>query len=130
MRIAAFAADRRRGVVARHLLRLPRRDARRAVRKAYRRILRRAIALGVPREGGQTPETYAEVLSARYPEERAPLETLTTAYDTARYGVDLPSVEQVQRKDCSTVLRGVASRPHSRPQPARGTDQDPDSQRH
>jgi uncharacterized protein DUF4129 len=90
----------------------PRRDARWAIRRAYRQILRRAISLGVPRESGQTPEAYAEALSARYPEERAPLETLTTAYDVARYGLDPLPPEQVQvAQDASARIdAGLPSR--------------------
>ena len=97
----------------------PGRDARRAVRMAYRQILKRAIGLGVPRESGQTPEAYAEALSSRYPEERDPLETLTTAYDAARYGLDPLPPEQVRAaQDASARIDAGL--------PARARDKAPD----
>jgi hypothetical protein len=90
-------------------------NARRAIRKVYQKVLGRAIALGTPREKGQTPETYERTLSDLAPDAQASLETLTSAYETARYGVVPPTREQAKGAeeafvDIDSALRAEAKR--------------------
>jgi hypothetical protein len=90
-------------------------SARRAIRKVYQKVLGRAIALGTPREKGQTPGTYGRTLSDLAPEAQASLETLTSAYETARYGAVPPTREQAKGAeeafvDIDSALRAEAKR--------------------
>jgi len=71
-------------------------STRRVVRRAYQRVLGRAILLGVPREAAQTPAAYVETLLDLCPGERRALETLTAAYEVARYGALPPTQEQAR----------------------------------
>lgn len=70
--------------------------ARRAIRRAYRTVLRRAIVLDTPREKGQTPDAYADALADLCRGETSSIETLTAAYDAARYGASPPTQQEVQ----------------------------------
>jgi hypothetical protein len=65
--------------------------ARRAIRRAYRRVLARAA-----RAHDETPERYRDRLGDAYPAERSDLETLTAAYEAARYGVEPPSTAEAR----------------------------------
>jgi MFS family permease len=70
--------------------------ARRAVRVAYRRVLSRAMGQGLPRDRNQTPRAYAEALARLSPQLRSLLQSLTAAYEAARYGTAAPSSEEVR----------------------------------
>lgn len=71
-------------------------DTRRAIRELYQRLLARGIALDLPRSRSQTPKAYQQTLGYLCAQEQDPLETLTLAYETARYGLLPPTGEQVQ----------------------------------
>lgn len=71
-------------------------DPRRMIRDIYQKLLARGIALELPRSRGQTPNAYQQTLGYLCPEEQKALEILTSAYETARYGLVPPSHEQVQ----------------------------------
>jgi hypothetical protein len=87
---------RRRGAPPLFLEVGPPDDPRRTIRELYQRVLARAIALDLPRARGQTPSAYQRTLLYLCAEERASLETLTLAYEAARYGIATPTLEQVQ----------------------------------
>jgi hypothetical protein len=90
--------------------------ARRAVRVAYRRVLSQAIGRGLPRDRNQTPRAYAEALARLSPRLRALLQSLTTAYEAARYGTVAPSADEVEAaQDASLQIEG-ALRSVARPQ--------------
>ena len=71
-------------------------NPRQVVRRLYQKVLAQAIELGSPRQKGQTPSTYLNVLSVLCPEERWALETLTSVYLSARYGAASLTDEQMQ----------------------------------
>ena len=71
-------------------------DPRRVIRELYQKLLARGIALNLPRAKGQTPNTYQQTVSYLCPKEQSALEALTSAYETARYGLVPPTLEQVQ----------------------------------
>jgi hypothetical protein len=75
-------------------------DSRRLVRELYQRVLARAVELDVPRRHEQTPARYQRSLlylcSSESEEVRQAVETLTAAYEVARYGVEPPTSEQVR----------------------------------
>jgi hypothetical protein len=71
-------------------------DPRRVIRAIYQQILARAIELESPRGRGQTPGAYMQTLLHLCPEERSAWETITAAYQVARYGARPPTREQVR----------------------------------
>jgi hypothetical protein len=90
-------------------------SARRAIRKVYQKVLSQAISLGAPRERGQTPKAYAHTLSDLVPDAVSALETLTSAYQVARYGASPPTREQARAAqeasaELASALRAEAVR--------------------
>jgi MFS family permease len=82
--------------------------ARRAVRLAYRRVLSRAMGQGLPRDRDQTPRAYAERLARLSPQLRSLLQSLTAAYEAARYGTVPPSADEVHAaEDASLQIEGA-----------------------
>ena len=75
-------------------------DRRQLVRELYQKVLARAVELDLPRKREQTPTRYQQSLlylcSSESAEVRQAVETLTATYEVARYGVEPPTVEQVQ----------------------------------
>jgi hypothetical protein len=75
-------------------------DARQLIRELYQKVLARAVALDVPRKREQTPTRYQDSLlylcSSESAEMRQAVETLTAAYEVARYGVEPPTADQVR----------------------------------
>jgi hypothetical protein len=71
-------------------------DPRRTVRELYQRLLARGIEQNVPRAAEETPSVYQQTLSYLCEDERESLETLTLAYEVARYGITPPTPGQVQ----------------------------------
>jgi hypothetical protein len=71
-------------------------DPRRAIRMMYQEILARGIQLGVSRARKETPRAYAQKLLILCPNEKASMETLTSAYEAVRYGTTPPTPEHVQ----------------------------------
>ena len=91
--------------------------ARRAVRVAYRRVLSRAIGEGLPRNKDQTPRAYAEALSRLSPQLRSLLQSLTAAYEAARYGTAAPGAEEVQAaQEASLQIEGALRARPERPE--------------
>jgi hypothetical protein len=70
-------------------------DPRRVIRELYQGLLARGVELDVPRTRGQTPHTYQGTLLHLCQDEWGDLETLTRAYEAARYGTRPPTQEQV-----------------------------------
>ena len=91
-------------------------DPRRAVRRAYQRILRRAMALGSPRQRGETPQGYVDTVADLCPEARSSIETLTSAYEIARYGMAPPTNEQVRAAQDASANVHTALRDRARDQ--------------
>jgi hypothetical protein len=85
-------------------------SARRAIRKAYQKVLGQAISLGMPREKGQTPKAYAHTLSDLVPNAGSSLETLTSAYQVARYGASPPARQQAREAQEASAEIGSALR--------------------
>lgn len=75
-----------------------------SVRALYRGMLQAAAAHGVGRISSETPDEYSIRLSGALREgsERADLETLTGAYDSARYGEGEPGRERVSLLKATT----------------------------
>jgi hypothetical protein len=71
-------------------------DPRRTVRELYQRLLARGAELNVPRAAEETPNAYQQTLLSLCEDERQSLETLTLAYEVARYGLAPPTPGQVQ----------------------------------
>ncbi len=71
-------------------------DPRRIVRELYQRLLARGIEQNVPRAVEETPSAYQRALLYLCEDERKSLETLTLAYEVARYGIAPPTPGQVQ----------------------------------
>jgi hypothetical protein len=71
-------------------------DPRRAIRELYQKLLARGVALNLPRAKSQTPNTYQQTLGYLCTQEQDALETLTLAYEMARYGLLPPTREQVR----------------------------------
>jgi hypothetical protein len=68
-------------------------DARLRVRRAYQAMLEWARTIRLPRAAGQTPGSYARLLSGAVPEAHDAIEILTTAYMQARYAAEAPAPE-------------------------------------
>ncbi len=62
------------------------RDPRAQVLAQYGLVLEQAELVGVPRAANQTPVEYAQLLSARLPEQSEAVATLTHHFTAARYG--------------------------------------------
>lgn len=71
-------------------------ERRRIVRALYRHLLGYAIRLSAPRLKFQTPNSYRRTLVGLCPQESAAVDALTEVYVVARYGIDPPTVEQVE----------------------------------
>jgi hypothetical protein len=90
-------------------------STRQAIRKVYQKVLGQAAALGAPREGAQTPRAYGRTLSDLAPDAGTSLETVTSAYEIARYGASSPTREQAKAAqdafvEIDSVLREEAKR--------------------
>lgn len=66
-------------------------DTRRLIRLIYQRLLEAAQMRNAPRLQGETPNTYGGRLAARPGFEGGLVQTITDAYDEARYGDEPPS---------------------------------------
>ena len=87
-------------------------DPRRAIRELYQQVLARGIALDIPRARGQTPDAYQAALHYVYTgtEEQRALDTLTSAYVAARYGLAPPTQHQVHAAQEAFALLDAAQR--------------------
>jgi hypothetical protein len=95
----------------------PDQDTRRVVRELYQRVLARAVELDTPRRRGQTPTGYQRSLiylcSSESEQVRKAVETLTGAYEVARYGVEPPTTAQVEAAQEAYAQIDAALRPRS-----------------
>lgn len=67
---------------------------RRIIRSVYQSLLAAARAHGLARRRAETPTEYLAGLAGRWPDEESNLDTLTRAYEKARYGRAAPSDEE------------------------------------
>ena len=81
----------------RHWLRLGSLSPRELIMYFYLSLVRRAADGGLPRPASQTAREYSDRLRANLPDADADLETLTDAFETARY-----SPRAIAREDTRT----------------------------
>jgi len=88
-------------------------ENRRQIRRVYQALLATAQAMGQPRPPAQTPAEYAARLGGAATMRSAPLETITAAYNQARYDTHAPSAEQAQQAQnaWSTLERELVAPP-------------------
>jgi len=67
-----------------------------AVRRVYAEFLGLGDVLGVLRQQSQTPAEFARAVSAGWPAAASPTEALTDLYSRVRYGLEIPSLEDVE----------------------------------
>ncbi|HEY63961.1 MAG TPA: DUF4129 domain-containing protein [Caldilineae bacterium] len=70
---------------------------RRSIRAIYQALLAAARDRGRPRQRGQTPIEYQRSLEAALPNPHDALSAITDGYVQARYGLEPPTLEQVEK---------------------------------
>ncbi len=78
-------------------------DPRLIIRRAYQSMLEWAKALGRPRAPQETPLAFAETLRRVEPGHGVAIATLTSAYLTARYAADAPSLEEARQAEAAVA---------------------------
>ena len=77
------------------------------VRAAYRAFLELAGSAGVPRANSETPQEFADRVSAKYTEAHAPAHTLTRLYEPVRYGQLSDESGALEAETALETLRGI-----------------------
>ncbi|MGA2821326.1 MAG: DUF4129 domain-containing protein [Anaerolineales bacterium] len=93
-------------------------DARTRIRRAYQGLLSWAAERGRPRQAGETPLRYRQILAKEFPHQRRGITDLTDLYAPARYGPEDPPPEAARRaEDLSRLLWSGTEPPPPRKPP-------------
>lgn len=90
-------------------------DTRTRIRRAYQGLLAWAAERGRPRQPGESPLRYCQILAREFPHQRREITNLTDLYAPARYGPEDPPPEAARRaEDLSRLLWGGTEPPPPR----------------
>ena len=90
-----------------------------SIRQIYRQLLHWAATRGLPRAVFQTPNEYLYILEEALPDSGKALRSVTQHYVSARYGLSLPSADELHqlKQSWHQVKQNRPKRPRSEAQP-------------